>query len=212
MKLNIQLFSDQKKVNLTVLNDSSTEIKKIATSIMEVFNVFLNGCKDIDTYKAYYDYEYQFENAIKELQPGFTEIEETFNALANQLVNVANSYSEMDAQIKNEFDKWITTIKESINKFKGGLNSTTAKGSYSFSSYLTDVSSSTRNIVGEVATIAQNTGNFYTSVTGKTVLQTVEEVSNAAIGSIGTLFGATGNSGFTSIATSFVNGMLGLLK
>lgn len=189
MKLNIQLFAGEtQKVNTDELNAVANEIQKnveeMTTLIKEISEEVMSlqseGAYDSEAGKKLQE----ALNKVKEFINGYSDDAQSFGTYLKQ---VAEKYGITDASISKEISAWADTVQAAIATISGGLNSTVEKGSYSVGSYFTDMSASTRNIVGEVATMIGKTGDIYKSVTGETAMGTIQKLfswGKTAAGSI----------------------------
>lgn len=199
MKLDIQMFNDgTHTVNTTALSDLAQQVQDVAAAIAAVWGEIKQNTNEVDTQEGFNtDSSASYAESVAALEGEFNDLIDVVAGLASQLVTTVTTYEDIDMQVQTAITDWSSTFKSAVQKVIGGLNSTVPKGSYSVGSYLSDMSQSTRNIVGEVATMIQNTGNAYTSLTGQSVVGTVK-----------TVFDWIKNDG-ASIASSFVKSIFG---
>lgn len=206
LKLNIQLFADdQTTIDTTQAQDAKSEIDNATTEFVEE----TKGAEaDINNLLQDNSFQSLAGNAVKSvfdyISPKLGEFQTVAADLGSFLTFVISTYETSDEEMRKEFESWGESITGAVSKIKAGLNSTVSKGSYTSSAYIADMSQSTRNIVSEVSTMFQKTGDLYTSATGKTVIQTAKDFGKAAVGSMNTLFGWLGNGG-NSIASLVFN-------
>ena len=187
--LDIQLFADNLDIDLAALKDLATQF---ATLGAEIYDYLQDTAKDVLQLKE--DETLNsiagdvIQTAFNKITPYFGEFQTVVGDLGKFLSFVVSTYEFSDEAFKKEFEAWGTTIDAAIGNIKSGLNSTVAQGSYTTTQYISDMSTSTKNIVNEVSVMFKNTGNLYTSATGKTVLGTIQEIGNAAVGSFKTLW------------------------
>ncbi len=210
LELDIQLFSDATSVDTSALTEEEKNMQDAAASLNEE----LEGAKqDISSLENDQALQSVAGDAIQKvfnyISPKLGEFQTVVSDLGTFLSFVVSTYEFSDEEMKKEFDAWSETITGVVNNVKSGLNSTVSQGSYTTTQYVSDMSQSTRNIVKEVGGMIQKTGDLYTSATGKTVLTSVKDFGQAAVGTISTLFNSLGNGSFGSIGTSFVNSLLG---
>lgn len=210
LELDIQLFSDATSVDTSALTEEEKNMQDAAASLNEE----LEGAKqDISSLENDQALQSVAGDAIQKvfnyISPKLGEFQTVVSDLGTFLSFVVSTYEFSDEEMKKEFDEWSKTITGVVNNVKSGLNSTVPQGSYTTTQYVSEMSQSTRNIVKEVGGMIQKTGNLYTSATGKTVLTSVKDFGQAAVGTISTLFNSLGNGSFGSIGTSFVNSLLG---
>ena len=204
MKLNIKLFSGgANTINMGAIREVSAELKSIAESFQSTYNSIVTAASKVDNLGAWQSSHgvngLEIEGTLQNLQ---TEIETFIGALTSlsgQLDNVAGTYEGIDNKVKVELEDWAAQLKNVVNKIVGGINSTTPKGSYSAVDYASHMSQSAKVIVNEVATMVQNTGNMYASVTGTNLAGTVK-----------TLFDWVGSSDVGSRMTTFVGSLFGV--
>lgn len=189
INLNIQLFADSLDIDLSAVNDLAVQFATLGT---EIYDYLQDIAKDVLQLQQDESLNSIAGNVIQtaftKITPYFGEFQTVVGDLGKFLSFVVTTYEFSDEAFKKEFEAWGTTIDAAIGNIKSGLTSTTAQGSYTASQYISDLSTSTKNIVSEVSTMIKNTGNLYTSATGKTVLGTIQEIGNAAVGSFKTLW------------------------
>lgn len=207
MRLNIQLFADETQVidteQLTAIANSLIEVSQ---RIYDLLGTIASDVLQLKEDKSFNSIAGDLlQEAFTKITPFFGNYKTVVEDLGKFLTFVVGTYEFSDEAMKKEFQEWSTTVDSAIGKIKGGLNSTVAQGSYSVNQYFTDMSTSTRSIVSEVATMIGKTGDLYTSATGKSVVKTISDIGTAAAGTFKTLFGWV-NKG-NSIATQFLSGL-----
>lgn len=203
MKLDIQLFSETTNmVNTDTLKNISDRLKSVANELLDNFNVCLQSITDIHKSGAYDTSTGVHWDQSSEAKAMVEEVRTNLIALAEHLLTVGQTYEQLDLEVSKGLEEWFNTFNSALTKLKNGIHSTAAKGSYSVGSYLTDMSASTRTIVGEVFTMAEKTGHFYKSTTGYSFAESAEKL----VGSVKTLFNSSGEGG---IFTRFVNQLVG---
>lgn len=203
MKLNIQLFAEN-YVDTESLRNIGEQLKSLSNSIVDDFESAANDLLTVWTERGWTS-EMTAESMSKTIngsKADFEELRTNLIALAEHLGKVSTNYEQIDTKISNELNAWADTFIASINKLKNGAHSTVAKGSYPVNSFITDMSTSTRNIVNEAFTMIENTGHFYKSTTGYSFAETTGKL----IGSIKTLFTSSAEGG---IFSKFVNQLVG---
>lgn len=186
----------------------SASLSIITKALQELFN---NDNFDPQT-KA------ELNDIITTIKGADTKYGESLAGIANFLVELVQIFVANESKITNELKDWVSTFKTSIDTLKGGYTATgVEKGSYSASSYASDmlnsaltISQNTKSSVKELINMGANTGKAFKSVTG----YSAQDFVNKGAGTIKTLFGNANLE--NSIIGRFVNAgsdiMSGLLN
>lgn len=199
MKLDIQLFNEEvQSVNTVQLNDLVQQIEDVVAALKQSWDELKKDTTSLETEGGLVtDSGTSFAQSVTAVEGEFSELIDVVASLAKNLVTTVSTYEEINVQINTAIDEWSSTFKTALQGVIGGLTSTAPKGSYPIGTYLSDMSQSTRNIVGEVAGMVQKTGDAFSSLTG-----------NSVVGTVKTVFDWIGTKG-ASIASSFVNSIFG---
>ena len=217
LKLDIQFFADAAGNGTTMDTVKTEEIGKNIVALGKEIIASLNiiGQTAGDLYNnAGLDSQAgeSLNSAMNDIKGYFEKYESSISNLGDFLVNVAQAFLTSDIQMSKELSEWGATVKNVVNNFNEGINSQAAQGSYDATAYVKDligsgvkISGATRIIANEAATMFGNTGTFIKSTTGKNMLEIGADVTNKAVGTIGTLFGYAGDNGASTTINTIFN-------
>lgn len=204
LELNIQLFGET-TVDAERLTDANTTINKVASQVEDSFGKIQNVIKTLQTDESFQSTAgTAINSAFTTIAPYFRQFQTNVVDLGKFISYVVTTFSVSDEEMKNEYEAWSETIKSVVSNVKSGF--TGVATGYTTGQYISDLSSSARNIVKETTSMVANTGKLYSSATGKSVLTSIKDFGDATVGTFKTLFGFIGKN--NSIARSFVNAVI----
>ena len=186
IELNIQLFGET-MVDTEKLDESQVTINNIASQVKDSFDKILNIIKNLQVDESFQSTAGNTINsAFETISPFFGQFQTNVSDLGKFISYVVTTFKFSDEEMKNEYEAWSETITGIVSSVKSGF--TEASSGYTAGQYITDLSSSARTIATETASMVSNTGKLYSSPTGKSVLSSVKELGNAAVGTFKQLF------------------------
>lgn len=207
LKLNIQLFSDGETtvVNTDALNEEQQIIQNEGNNLQENMNGAMNDVSSLESDQGLQSIAGSaIQRVFGWIAPKLGDFQTVVTDLGGFLSYVVTTYDSSDEAMRKEFESWGDSITGMVQNLKTGFTET-ASG-YTTTEFITDLSSSTRTIANETVKMLSNTGKLWSSATGKSVVNSAQELGQAAVGAFKTLFNSSAGGG---IFSKFVNQLVG---
>lgn len=189
MKLNINRFSESFTMNTEAIQDIINQLIQIGDSCVDELTEIVSIVSEINGTELLGSATETINQILAAINT-FTgeKFSPAFTGLSNALTTVVAMVSDLETDYGSMISGWAEDMKSAMNMVNEGLNSTVEKGSYSGGQYITDMSNSGRAIVKETATMIKNTGDYFKSLTGKSVVE-------SAVGAFNNIISFASNGG-----------------